>query len=81
MLTTHFKSVMRWLLRVDLPVPARSEAEVAGEVERHYPWNFVVNLLDGATFWFGLSFMSSTTIVPLYVSKLTAANSPSASSP
>ena len=72
MLTTQFKSVMRWLLRIDLPVPPRSEADVADEVERHYPWNFAVNLLDGATFWFGLSFMSSTTIVPLYVSKLTS---------
>src|SRR6185503_7594679 len=28
-------------------------------------------VLDGATFWFGLSFISSTTIVPLFISKLT----------
>jgi MFS family permease len=71
MLTAQFKSAMRWLLRTHLPVPQRTEAELAAEVERHYPWNFVVNLLDGAAFWFGLSFMSSTTIVPLFVSKLT----------
>ena len=71
MLTPQFKSVMRWLLRTNLPVPQRTDGELAAEVERHYPWNFVVNLLDGAAFWFGLSFMSSTTIVPLYVSKLT----------
>lgn len=63
---------MRWLLRVDPPAPARSASDVAAEVERHYRWNFVVNLLDGAAFWLGLSFMSSTTIVPLYVSKLTS---------
>lgn len=62
---------MRWLLRVDPPALARSASDVAAEVERHYPWNFVVNLLDGATFWLGLSFMSSATIVPLFVSKLT----------
>jgi len=59
------------LLQLDRPVPQLSDAELAATVERTYPWNFAVNLLDGATFWFGLSFMSSTTIVPLYISKLT----------
>lgn len=69
----HFplRSAMRWLLRVDPAPPARSALDVAQEVERNYPWNFAFNLLDGATFWLGLSFMSSATIVPLFVSKLT----------
>jgi MFS family permease len=61
----------RWLLQLDRPAPERSDREIAQEVERNYPWNFVVNLLDGVTFWFGLSFISSTTIVPLFISKLT----------
>jgi MFS family permease len=63
---------LRWLLRVDQPVPQRSEHELAAEAERNYPWNFAVNLLDVATFWFGTSFMSSGTILPLFISKLTS---------
>ncbi|MFW5713971.1 MAG: MFS transporter, partial [Brevefilum sp.] len=39
--------------------------------EKNYIWNFTVNLLDGAAFWFGGSFISATTILPLYISKLT----------
>jgi MFS family permease len=58
-------------LRLEPPVAPRSEAEVAAEISRHYRWNFVVNLLDGMNFWMGLSFISSTTIVPLFISKLT----------
>lgn len=64
-------TTLRWLLQIDRPVPARSDEEVAAEVERNYRWNFTVNLLDGASFWFGMSFISSTTIVPLFISKLT----------
>jgi len=59
------------LLELDRPAPLRPEAEIAAEVERNYRWNFAVNLLDGASFWFGASFMSSATIVPLFISKLT----------
>jgi len=39
--------------------------------EKNYRWNFTVNLLDGASFWFGSSFISSSTIFPLFISKLT----------
>jgi MFS family permease len=63
--------VFRRLLLVDQPVPVRSDEEIAAEVEKNYRWNFTVNLLDGATFWLGISFISSATIVPLFVSKLT----------
>jgi MFS family permease len=52
-------------------VPSRTDAELEAEVERNYRWNFAVNLMDGAAFWFGLSFISASTIAPLYVSKLT----------
>jgi len=40
--------------------------------EKNYKWNFTVNLLDGASFWIGSSFISSTTILPLFISKLTS---------
>lgn len=39
--------------------------------EKNYRWNFAVNLLDGAAFMFGNSFLSATTIIPLFISKLT----------
>lgn len=41
------------------------------EVERNYPFNAVVNVLDGTFFWFGASFVASRTILPLYVSHFT----------
>jgi MFS family permease len=40
-------------------------------IERNYRWNFLVNTLDGASFWFGMSFISSTVILPLFVSHFT----------
>jgi len=40
-------------------------------IERNYRWNFLVNSLDGATFWLGMSFFSSTIILPLFVSHFT----------
>lgn len=39
--------------------------------EKNYRWNFTVNLLDGASYWFGSSFISASTIFPLFISKLT----------
>lgn len=42
------------------------------EIERNYRWNFIVNSLDGASFWFGISFISSTVILPLFVSRFTS---------
>lgn len=68
---TVLNQSLRWLLQVDQPVVPRSEAQILVEVEQNYRWNFAMNLMDGASFWFGLSFISSTTIVPLFVSKLT----------
>ena len=41
-------------------------------IERNYRWNFLVNSMDGASFWFGMSFISSTIILPLFVSHFTA---------
>src|SRR5262245_54447480 len=65
------KTFLRRLLQLDQPVPARTESEVATEVEQNYRWNFAVNFLDGLIFWFGLNFISGSTIVPLFVSKVT----------
>ena len=48
-----------------------SSANAQQEIERNFRWNFLVNALDGASFWFGLSFISSTVILPLFVSHFT----------
>jgi MFS family permease len=44
---------------------------VQKEIERNFRWNFLVNTLDGASFWFGMSFISATVILPLFVSHFT----------
>ncbi len=62
---------LRRLLQLDRPVQPATDEEVSAAAERNYRWNFTVNLLDGASFWFGLSFVSSSTIGPLFISKLT----------
>ncbi|HEY9075273.1 MAG TPA: MFS transporter [Anaerolineaceae bacterium] len=41
------------------------------QIERNFRWNFIVNALDGANFWFGMSFFSSAIILPLFVSHFT----------
>lgn len=68
----YLRNTLAALLQTNRPVPSRSDEEIAAETERNYRWNFAVNLIEGATFWFGLSFISSSTIIALYVSKLTA---------
>jgi MFS family permease len=72
----YFYLFMRWLLRADLPAEERTPEDMAAEVERNFNWNFIVNVLDGATFWFGISFISATTIVPLFISRLTDSSLP-----
>jgi len=66
-----YRLALRRLLQLDNPVPPATDDEALAAAERNYRWNFTVNLLDGATFWFGLSFASSSTIGPLFISKLT----------
>ena len=71
MVNKRFQMILRWLLQVDQPVVQREESEIAAEVERNYRWNFAANALDGVFFLFAISFASSSTIVPLFISKLT----------
>ena len=71
LISHHLSQLFRWLLRLDVPVPPRTDSEIAAEVERNYRWNFTVNLLDGGFFWLSISFASSATILPLFISKVT----------
>jgi MFS family permease len=41
------------------------------ELEQNFKYNFRVNVLDGAFFWFGASFFATRTIGPLFLSYLT----------
>ena len=65
------RQALRRLLHIDHPVPPATDEEANAFAERNYRWNFTANLLDGASFWFGASFASSSTIAPLFISKLT----------
>ena len=59
-------------LELDKPVPEHTEEELEAQAASNYNWNFLWNVGDGVFFWFGLSFISATTILPLYVSKLSS---------
>ena len=63
--------LLRRLLLLDKPVPEQTAEEIDAERDKNYRWNYSVNLVDGAAFWVGQSFIASATIVPLYISKLT----------
>ena len=63
--------VLRWLLRLGHPVVSKTDAESAAEIERNYRWNWWVNLAEGVIVWAGRSFVSTDTILPLFISKLT----------
>ncbi len=41
------------------------------KIRKDFRWNFIVNMLDGTSYWFGVSFMSIAVILPLYVSHFT----------
>jgi len=69
---TYLRRAAAALLQTDRPIAPRGDDEIAAEMARNYRWNFTVNLLEGAVFWFGLSFISASTILPLFVSKLTS---------
>jgi MFS family permease len=65
------RSLWRRLLQLDRPVQPQNQLEFEAEVERNLRWNFIFNFLDGIVFWFGINFVSSSAIMPLFVSKLT----------
>jgi MFS family permease len=75
-LNAGFKRILRRLLQADRPVPPRNAEEIAAEQARNYRWNFTTSTLDAAFFWFGISFISAGTILPLFISKLTDSTLP-----
>lgn len=49
---------------------ASVESTIDQEVQRNYRHNFLVNVLDGTFFWCGSSLIAASTILPVYVSRL-----------
>jgi len=64
-------ALLRRMLQVDLPASERSDEDVEAEASQNYRWNFGVNLADGALFMLAQTFISATTILPFFVSRLT----------
>jgi MFS family permease len=55
-----------------IDTPASPEVnEFEQEVQRNYRFNFIVNSLDGAFYWFGYSFIAPYVILPLYIRHFT----------
>ncbi len=42
------------------------------QIARDYRWNFAVSALDGVFYWFGISFVSGSTVIPVYAARLTS---------
>jgi MFS family permease len=54
-----------------MPTALENSPEIQKEIERNFRFNFIVNSLDGASYWFGYSFIAPTIILPLYISHFT----------
>jgi MFS family permease len=52
--------------------PIDHNPALQNEVERNYPFNFVVNIIQGSVSWLGFSFINPTIILPLYISHFTS---------
>jgi MFS family permease len=63
--------LLRRLLELDKPHASFEGEPLQREIARHYRWNLTVSVIEMALFWFGLSFIASGTILPLFLSKLT----------
>jgi len=69
--TSNPHPLLRRLLGLDRPYEAFDDEALRREVSRHYRWNLTVNVAEVGFFFLGISFIASTTILPLFISKLT----------
>ena len=65
-------SLLQRLLETDRPHPAFEGEALEREVRRNYRWNLSVSIGEVGLFFFGMSFIASTTILPLFITKLTS---------
>jgi MFS family permease len=64
--------LLRRLLALDQPYETFEGEALQQEVRRHYRWNLFVNVAEVALFFLGTSFVAASTILPLFISKLTS---------
>ena len=64
------------MLELDKPIVGMSSAEVEAERNRNFRWNFFVNSFDVTFFMGSINLLSATTILPLFISKLTSSTVP-----
>ncbi len=67
---------LRWVLQLDKPVKVLNQEEAQIAQSENFLWNLIVNSLDVVFFMGGVSILSATTILPLFVSKLTDSTIP-----
>jgi MFS family permease len=67
-----FQHFLRRLLEIDRPYPTFEGEALEHELRRNYRWNLTVSVGEVALFFFGMSFIAATTILPLFISKLTS---------
>lgn len=65
------RRVWDWLLGLEETVVPLPQDAFAADVERNYGWNLKISVLELGSWLFGVSFFSSGTILPLFLSKLT----------
>ncbi|MEM9777156.1 MAG: MFS transporter [Chloroflexota bacterium] len=61
---------LRWVLGLNRPEAVLSAAEADAAREHNFRWNVTFNSLDVFCFYSGINLISATTILPLFVSKL-----------
>ena len=66
----------RGLLQLDKPVQRLNAAEAEAAQTRDFHWNLMTNSLDIIFFMVSISLLSATTILPLFISKLTDSTIP-----
>jgi MFS family permease len=64
--------LLRRLLEMDRPHPTFEGEALEREVRLNYRWNLGVSVGEVGLFFFGMAFIASTTILPLFISKLTS---------
>ncbi len=74
--TSFRQRALRKILELDKPVEALNSAEIDAERNRNFRWNFIVNSFDVTFFMGSISLLSATTILPLFISKLTSSTIP-----
>ncbi|MEM7034581.1 MAG: MFS transporter [Chloroflexota bacterium] len=70
------QKVLRHLLALDQPITILNATEAMAAQARNFRWNFFFNAIDVTFFMGAISLLSATTILPLFVSKLSDSTIP-----